>query len=48
MVKLEPPLETDDPNLNLKQWLSYIHLSQTPMDSILSIKSNCALLDEIR
>ena len=37
--KLEPPLQKDNPNPNLLQWLNHIRLSQSTIVSILSLKS---------
>lgn len=37
--KLEPPLQKDNPNPNLAQWLNHVRLSQNAIDSILSLKS---------
>ena len=37
--KLEPPLQKDNPNANLAQWLNHVRLSQNTIDSILSLRS---------
>lgn len=39
MEKLEPPLQKDNPNPNLAQWLNHVRLSQNTIDSILSLRS---------
>ena len=39
MEKLEPPLQKDNPNANLAQWLNHVRLSQNTIDSILSLRS---------
>ena len=39
MEKLEPPLQKDNPNANLSQWLNHLRLSQNTIDSILSLRS---------
>ena len=36
--KLEPPLQKDNPNPNLVQWLNHVRLSQNTIDSILSLR----------
>jgi hypothetical protein len=36
--KLEPPLQKDNPNPNLAQWLNHIRLSQNTIDLILSLR----------
>lgn len=36
--KLEPPLQKDNPNPNLVQWLNNIRLSQNTIESILNLK----------
>ena len=38
--KLEPPLQKDNPNPNLAQWLNHMRLSQNTIVSILSLKSH--------
>lgn len=40
MDKLEPPLEKVDPNPNLNKWLDDIKLSQSIVDSILSLNTH--------
>ena len=37
--KLEPPLQKDNPNANLAQWLNYFRLSQNTIDLVLSLRS---------
>ena len=44
MEKLEPPLQKDNPNANLSQWLNHLRLSQNTIDSILSLRSQSELV----
>ena len=37
--KLEPPLQKDNPNANLAQWLNHVRLSQNTIDLVLSLRS---------
>lgn len=44
----EPPLQKDNPNPNLAQWLNYIRHSQNAINSILSLKSRSETLPKTR
>ena len=45
---MEPPLKKDDPTLSLAQWLNYVRLSQTVIDSIMALDSQSRLVHEAR
>ena len=45
---LEPPLRKDDPTQNLISWLNNIRLSQTAIQSILSLGSPSNLRAKLR
>ena len=44
----EPPLQKDNPNPNLTQWLNHIRLSQNAIESILGLKSSSELVLKAR
>ena len=46
--KLEPPLQKDNPNPNLTQWLNYTRLSRNAIDSILSLSSQSEMVLKAR
>lgn len=48
LVKLNPPLKKDDPAPALIQWLSYVRLSQSVIDSIVAMDSQSKLMEETR
>ena len=44
----EPPLQKDNPNPNLTQWLNHIRLSRNAIESILGLKSSSELVLKAR
>ena len=44
----EPPLQKENPNPNLTQWLNYIRLSRNAIESILGLKSSSELVLKAR
>ena len=44
----EPPLQKDNPNPNLTQWLNHIRLSRSAIESILELKSSSELVLKAR
>ena len=44
----EPPLQKDDPNPNLTQWLNHIRLSRTAIESILGLKCSSEMILKVR
>lgn len=46
--KLEPPLQKDNPNIYLAQWLNRVRLSQNTIDLILSLRSQSERIINIR
>lgn len=48
MDKMKPPLKKDDAIPSLCQWLNYVRLSQTVLDSIMALDSQSKLLHEAR
>ena len=44
----EPPLQKDNPNPNLTQWLNHIRLSRNAIESILELKSSSGLVLKAR
>jgi hypothetical protein len=44
----EPPLQKDNPNPNLTQWLNHIRLSRNAIESILELKSSSELVLKAR
>ena len=44
----EPPLQKDNPNPNLTQWLNHIRLSRSVIESILELKSSSELVLKAR
>ena len=44
----EPPLQKDNPNPNLTQWLNHIRLSRNAIESILGLKSSSEMILKAR